>query len=358
MKKIIIVTGGSGGHVIPALNIFDHLKANFNVEIISDIRGSRFINKNYYKVNILNVPNLFSKIYLFPIKLFGFFLSIIKSVVFINKYNPDIAITTGGYMCIPFSLATYFFKTKLILFEPNCILGRSNKFMLKLSKNIICYDDEIKNFPTNQKNKIRLLLPILKKEIYALKNNVDKKSCNIKKILVIGGSQGASFFDKKISELLINISKSLKIEVLQQVSNDSDLNNVKEKYNKSGIKNKLFTYDNKLFQKYKNFDLAITRAGASAISELAYLNIPFIAIPLPSARDNHQFYNAKFYYDRDSCWIYTQDNFDLKNFSTFLINILSEKTKYLMVKNNLLKITNQNTWNNINKKLMEILNEN
>ena len=67
MKKILIVTGGSGGHVMPALSIFDHLKNNFETSLATDVRGSKFINKSYYQFKLIDVPNLFSNLYLFPL---------------------------------------------------------------------------------------------------------------------------------------------------------------------------------------------------------------------------------------------------------------------------------------------------
>ena len=85
MKKILIVTGGSGGHVMPALSMFDHLKNNFETIIVTDNRGSKFINKNKYQFNLIDVPNLFSKLYLFPINLIKFIISIFKSYFFLKK---------------------------------------------------------------------------------------------------------------------------------------------------------------------------------------------------------------------------------------------------------------------------------
>ena len=87
MKKIIITTGGSGGHVIPALSIYDHLKENFKVEIVTDNRGKRFINKNNYKLSLIDVPNLFSKLYLWPLNLIKFLMSIVKSLSYLKKGN-------------------------------------------------------------------------------------------------------------------------------------------------------------------------------------------------------------------------------------------------------------------------------
>ena len=70
---------------------------------------------------------------------------------------------------------------------------------------------------------------------------------------------------------------------------------IKEIYRKNHIVHELFDFDDKLLTKVVNYDLAITRSGASTISELGYLNIPFVAIPFPYAKDDHQYYNAEFY---------------------------------------------------------------
>ena len=63
MEKILIATGGSGGHVIPSLSIYDHLKDYFEITLVTDERGLKFINKNNYKFTLIDVPNLFSKLY-------------------------------------------------------------------------------------------------------------------------------------------------------------------------------------------------------------------------------------------------------------------------------------------------------
>ena len=358
MKKIIITTGGSGGHVIPALSIYDHLKENFKVEIVTDNRGKRFINKNNYKLSLIDVPNLFSKLYLWPLNLIKFLMSIVKSLSYLKKGNFNILISTGGYMSIPFCIASYLLNIKIILFEPNSVLGRANKFMLKFSKKIICYDKNLKLFPEKYKNKIYLLDPILRKEIYFIKKNENKNFSFKKKLLIIGGSQGASFFDVNMIHLISKLSENINIELYQHFFDDNQKKIIEKKYDELKIKNKLFIFKEDLFKEYNNFDLAITRSGASAISELSYFNIPFIAIPFPYAKDNHQYYNAKYYADQNSCWIINQKDYDLFKLNEFIINLFNKKSDYFEKKNNLSKITNQNTWNNINKKLVGLINEN
>ena len=119
MKKILIVTGGSGGHVIPSLSIYDILKDNFEVQIVTDLRGSKYISNNDYNFSLIDVPNLFSNLLLLPYNLIKFCISILKSYKYLklNKYNT--LISTGGYMSLPLCLASNLLNIKTYIFEPN-----------------------------------------------------------------------------------------------------------------------------------------------------------------------------------------------------------------------------------------------
>ena len=358
MKKILIVTGGSGGHVIPSLSIYDHLKNKFDLTIVTDIRGARYIDKNNYKFTLIDVPNVLSKLYLIPTNFLKFLFSIFSSFFFLKKKKINFLISTGGYMSLPLCIASKFLNIKIFLFEPNSVLGRANKFMLGFAERIICYDNELRLFPKKYKYKIYLINPVLRKEMYFYKKNKKKDFKNLKKILIIGGSQGANFFDKNLIKVILKISQEFQIEVHQQISNKNEKNLIEQKYKKSGVKYNLFEFDKNLFEGLNDIDLAITRCGASAISELSYLNIPFIAIPFPFAKDDHQYFNAKFYENRNCCWLIRQDNIDLESFSNMLIKLFNDKVDFFKKKESLKKISNQNTWNNINKKLLELINAN
>ncbi len=358
MKKVLIVTGGSGGHVIPALSIYDHLKNYFVASIITDIRGTNFINKNIYQYDLIDVPNLFSKFYLLPLNLIKFIFSIFESYIYLKKNNINILISTGGYMSLPICIAAKILNIKIILFEPNSVVGRANRIMLNISHKIICYDKDLKLLPIKYTNKIYLIDRILRKEIYLCKKNNKKDFGEVKKILVMGGSQGAKFFDQNITNLVLNISKKLKLEVYQQFFDNKKKLAIEKKYNNAGIKHRLFGFDENLSKNIYDIDLAITRSGASSISELSYLNIPFLAIPFPFAKDDHQFYNAKYYEIKNSCWLIRQNDFDIVRIENLIISLFKEKIDYFNKKENLEYISNQNTWDNVNKKLIDLINEN
>ena len=93
------------------------------------------------------------------------------------------------------------------------------------------------------------------------------------------------------------------------------------------------------------------------MAELSLLNIPFIAVPLPHSKDNHQFENALFYKEKECCWILNQETFE-DNIEQLLTNILSNNSEFLQKKENLKKLNYKNTWTNVHQKILNIINEN
>ena len=359
-KKILITTGGSGGHVIPSLSIYDTLKNDFKVEIATDLRGSKYIKNDEYDYSLIDVPNLFSNLTLLPFNLLKFCIAIIKSYKYLKLNNFNILISTGGYMSLPFCFASKLLNIKILIFEPNSVIGRANKLTLSFANKIICYDLNLKGISKKYLNKIYLVKPLLRKEIYKYQKNNKTKTRIIdkKKILIIGGSQGAKFFDEFITNTIIKLSKTHKIQVLQQVIDSNSRENIKTLYQNNFIEHELFDFDDKLLIKAVNYDLAITRSGASTISELGYLNIPFVAIPFPYAKDNHQYFNAKFYEKNKCCWLIMQNHIDDNILIDLLNKIFEDQNEYFSKKKNLIKLTQENTWEKNKSKLIELINEN
>jgi len=85
MKKILISTGGSGGHIIPAVTLFEHFKNNFSIYLATDKRGSRFIDQKKYKIEIFDTPKIQKNILKIPFILIVFIFSIVKSYFFLKK---------------------------------------------------------------------------------------------------------------------------------------------------------------------------------------------------------------------------------------------------------------------------------
>ncbi len=352
VNKILISTGGSGGHVIPAMILYEHLSKKNELFISSDKRGSKFLEQDIHKIKIINTPRL-NNIFFLPLNLLIVLFLIIKSFFYLKDNKIDILISTGGYMSLPLIIAAKFLKLKIYLLEPNLVLGRANKFFLKSCKKILCYTNQIKNFPKKFNDKIITIYPLVRKSFYEVKNNRNKSKFNI---LVIGGSQGADFFDRDLKKKIVNISKEFPIKIIQQ-TNKKNISNLNEYYSENKVENIIFDFEKNLINKIQESDLCITRAGASTLAELSILQTPFIAIPLPTSKDNHQFENANFYKKKECCWIIEQTYFELE-IEQILKNIIQNKTDLMRKKENLKKLNYQNTWINVNQKLLNIINEN
>jgi len=354
-KNILISTGGSGGHVVPATIFYEHLKKIFDVSISSDKRGVQFLDKLKYDIKIINTPKLSKNLFLIPFKILIIIYLIIKSFFFLKRKKIDILISTGGYMSLPLCIASKILNIKIFLFEPNMVLGRANKMFVRFCKKIFCYSDKLKNFPNNLKNKISITQTLLRKEFYSVKPSEDFN--NEINLLIIGGSQGAALFDTAINDSIIKISKKYKLKIFQQ-TNYKNYKNLKNSYSKNNIESKLFNFNENISNFMSISNLCITRAGASTLAELTFLNVPYIAVPLPLAKDNHQYENANFYEKKQCNWVLNQSELNERNLTNKLINIIENKDDYLNKKNNMRNFSYQNTWNNINQKIITIINEN
>jgi len=355
IQKILISTGGSGGHVMPATILYDHLKDQFDVSMTTDIRGIKFLDKKKYKLEVFNVPPISKNILTIPFQFFSIIYLIIKSIFFLKKKKIDILISTGGYMPLPFCVASKFLNIKLFLFEPNMVLGRSNKLFIHYCEKIFCYSDKIKNFPNRYINKVNVIPALLRKKFYDVKK---AKSINeYINLLVIGGSQGAKIFDGFIKTSIIELSQRYSLKIYQQTNLDN-FENLKKFYKENDINHELFDFDEDISNIMSKTNICLSRAGASTLAELVFLNLPFVAIPLPTSKDNHQFENALFYKEIGCNWILNQNEINDTIITNKLVNIIDNKDEYLLKKINMKNFSYQNTWNNINQKIISVINEN
>ena len=355
MKNILISTGGTGGHVVPATIFYEHLKNEFNVSMTSDDRGIKFLNKDDYKIEIINTKKLSKNVFLFFFQIFLLLHSFIKSLFFLKRKKIDILISTGGYMSLPLCMASKILSIKIYLYEPNMVLGRSNKLFINSCVKIFCYSKKIKKYPNKFLDKICLIPPLLRREFYSIKiieNELKKIN-----LLIIGGSQGARLFDIMIGDTIIELSKKYKVKIFHQTKIDN-YNNLKNFYLKNNIESELFDFNSNILNFMSKSNICITRAGASTLAELIFLKIPHIAIPLPSAKDNHQFENASLYQQLGCNWILNQNETNNLKLADYLVNIIENKDEYLNKKKNMNNFNYQNTWNNINQKIITTINEN
>lgn len=362
MKKIILCTGGTGGHIFPMIALYEELKKNHKVKIITDKRALKFLKKEK-GMSIIPAESPYRKEGIFHLIKSAIIISIsmIYSFFIIALFRPHVVVGSGGYVSFPLLMIAKFFKINFFLYETNSVLGRVNRYFLPSCTKLLTGYENIKGLPEEFKSKQSFIGQLVRPQFMYINEqrvfygtNVEKKGAI--NILILGGSQGAEIFGKKLPERFRSLmEKNITLSINQQVKQDQleKLSLFYEKFTqKQNFRDKdsfnflLFTFSNKVDDFIKKADLVICRSGSSTLSELASANKPFIAVPLKNSLDNHQYYNAKYYFDHGCCWL-VEDNQDLG----FKIEKIIEQvySARLLLQNkieNLIKLKRGNPLNN------------
>ncbi len=321
-KTIILAAGGTGGHLSPALALANELaQENYQIILIVDERCSNYLKAKYpFQILCFDVANFSLK----PLKLFLFVTNVVKNIskilkcIYCNKVK--IIITFGGYTALAANMSAIIGARKLILHEQNSVVGRLNKLFAFYATKIFS------NFPNPvglEKYQNKTSHTGFLSENF---NNNKAKIINKKfTILILGGSQGATFLANLSKDLFFLLDEDIRknIKVIQQVKAEQKAD-LAAKYAELNISCELSEYFYNIGEKYQEADLAISRAGASTIAELVYFTIPAIYIPYPHAMNDHQFYNAKFLADRFSSFLYREDHIDYEQMASLLHKLIKE----------------------------------
>jgi UDP-N-acetylglucosamine--N-acetylmuramyl-(pentapeptide) pyrophosphoryl-undecaprenol N-acetylglucosamine transferase len=358
-KKILIATGGTGGHIFPACSLAKYLiSSNFKVKLTTDIRGQRFI-KNKEDLDYIILPsspliknNIFKILSSILINLFSF----LRSLFFLLFYRPAIVFGMGGYASFPICIAASILRIKIILYENNLIIGKANRYLIPLAKKIFVSYKELEGIPKKYNKKILEIGNIIRKDI--INSNIVKQNLNHDdiKILVLGGSQAAKVFAQKLPQIFKKLKVSgLSIKVYQQcIKNQND--QLSHYYEQAGIEHEIFNFTDNIIDYYSKINLAITRSGASVLGELINVNVPFIAIPLPTSADNHQYRNAEFYFKKGYGYLLTEKDIEEKLFS-LIKTIFMDKSSIEKILSNQRQYSDKDIFRNLHIQIERILNE-
>ena len=194
-KKIIFCSGGTGGHVFPAISMINSLKNERDIIFATDKRALKYIKSIKCNIKIFDISPLEKKKFLSNmLSLIKLFFSFIFSIYFIFKNKIDMVFGFGGYVSFPILLAAQVLKKKIYLYESNLVLGRTNKFFVNSCEKIFTNSNKIKNIPKNKLHKFIEVGNIIREEIVNF-SGINKKNKNDEiTIIVLGGSQGAKIF--------------------------------------------------------------------------------------------------------------------------------------------------------------------
>ena len=296
--NFVLAAGGTGGHMVPAHALAAELRSRgHGVLLISDERGARF-------------PGLFAKVpvHILPAGRLGggpiAWLKAVRSVLvgraqakrMYRASRPDAVIGFGGYPAFPALLAASSLGIPTLLHEQNAVLGRVNRLLAGDAAAIGIAYDQVERLKPRQRAKAVVIGNPVREEIARLGELPFPPFDEIAplKILVTGGSQGASILARIVPEGLGLLAPALRrrLQIVQQCRPE-DIERVRGRYAELGIPAELLTYIEDMPAKLADTHLVIGRAGASTIAELSAAGRPAILIPYAAATDDHQTANAR-----------------------------------------------------------------
>lgn len=322
-KTIFITAGGTGGHVFPAVSVAKELLSReYKVHFITDNRGLKFIPENFNaRVHFLPLrglgkSGLFNKI----IGIISLIPSLLFSFYYFISYKPEYVIGFGGYPSFPCLLIAKLIKIPFWIQEQNAFFGKVNKWFSSSAEGIALGFKETKGLNENIEHKSHFIGIPVRKEISNLSkipfrfNNKQKL-----KIVVLGGSQGASIFSKIIPKALEMLTKNEIncFEITQQCRKE-DIEFVNKKYESFNIKYKIESFIKNIEEELVDSGLIISRSGASTTGEVISSKRPALFIPLSIASDDHQYFNAKYIDEHFGGWVVRENNFTPEMLSVFL----------------------------------------
>ena len=294
-RHIIIMAGGTGGHVFPALAVAQYLATkNWDVSWIGTKRGmeSRVVPANGIEIDWLSVEGIRGKGLAKKISSLTQLLKSFWQVFRIfRKRKPDVVLGMGGYVAGPGGLVASFLRIPLVIHEQNRVPGTTNRLLVKKATRVL------EAFPgsflaatgaTFTGNPLRTdFLNFPEKKYWTETSGRDFR------ILVVGGSQGAKILNDVIPEVAVNLEN---VEIKHQTGTAA-LEMVAKKYSEMTIKAQAQEFIEDIASAYQWADMVICRAGAMTVSEVAAAGLPAIFIPLPHAIDDHQTANARYLVD-------------------------------------------------------------
>ena len=357
-NKILIATGGTGGHIFPAYSLARNLiKNNYKVEIATDQRGLKFLEKyKDLKLIINNSTTVFKKTLIGSIwSIFIIIFSYLKSLIILYRAKPDLVFGMGGHASFPLCIAAKTLNIPFIIYENNLFLGKSNRYLMPFASKIFLAYKDVEGVKFKFRRKVVTIGNIIREEIINF-DNKEKYLTEELIILILGGSQAA----KSFGELLPKIFKqcldvNIKIKIIQQCT-ESQNYKLDEYYRSLKIDYELFNFTDNIFEYFSRAELAITRSGSSVTAELINCKIPFISIPYPYSADSHQDINAVYFEKKGYSFLIKENEVHKKLFP--LIKLIYSDKKIL---NRLIeeqkKHSDEDVFIKINKEIKKIIDE-
>lgn len=294
LKRVLIMAGGTGGHVFPGLALARVLtQKNVEVHWLGTQQGieARLVPAARYPLHTIKVGGLRGKglkaKLLAPIKVIA---ATWQAGRVIRQIRPDVVIGMGGFASGPGGLASWLMRCPLVVHEQNARAGLTNKVLARFAKKVL--EGFPGAFPVSDK-----VIPVgnpVRAEIEAISSPRERfKHHNASlRLLVLGGSLGAQGINQVVPFALTLLSKDERPEVIHQAG-EKHAEEVKAQYQAMGLTATVKPFIEDMAEAYGWADIVLCRAGALTVAELSAAGLGAIFVPFPYAADDHQTANAQ-----------------------------------------------------------------
>jgi UDP-N-acetylglucosamine--N-acetylmuramyl-(pentapeptide) pyrophosphoryl-undecaprenol N-acetylglucosamine transferase len=302
LKTILIMAGGTGGHIFPGLAVAAEMRAAGWDVVWMGARGGmeeRLVPKHGYRAAWIRAKaargkGLVQKLLLPANLLYSFW----ESARHIRSLRPHVVLGLGGYVAFPGGMMASLWNRPLALHEQNAIPGLANRVLSQIS------DKVMSGFPQALKNAEWTGNPV-RAEIAAIASPESRFAgrSGPLKVLVVGGSLGAQALNESVPRALALMTE--RPQVVHQAG-EKHLEALNKHYREARVHGELVAFIDDMARRYAEADLVICRAGAVTIAELSAGGMPSILVPFPHAVDDHQTANAKFLADHGAAILIQQ----------------------------------------------------
>lgn len=332
--QVLMIAGGTGGHIFPALAVARALQQN-GVRV--DWLGSRVgleceLVGDEFPMHLISVKGvrgkgLLTKL-LSPIRLFR---AVLQAYRIIKSLNPDVIVGMGGFASGPGGLAAWLMRKPLVIQEQNAIAGVTNRVLAKFAKKIFqAFPD---SFPKNIT--AETIGNPVRDDIFRMSSPGERlhgRSGPLH-LLILGGSQGARPLNQLMIEL-VRKTKHLDRIALWQQTGKLDYTNVVSAYHDSPVEAKIEIFIHDIVEAYNWADIVLCRAGALTVSELTAAGLGSILVPFPYAVDNHQYYNGRYLVDAGAAVLVPQPELTIDRLESLIDDFLQDRSSLVTMAQN------------------------
>ncbi|WP_432746556.1 undecaprenyldiphospho-muramoylpentapeptide beta-N-acetylglucosaminyltransferase [Methylobacter sp. G7] len=290
-RRIVIMAGGTGGHVFPALAVAQELiEKGWQVSWLGTQKGleGRVIPDQGIDIDWLSVAGVRGKGWLSKITAVLLLMkACIQALIILQKRKPDVVLGMGGFVAGPGGLMAKLLGIPLIIHEQNRVPGTTNRLLARMANQVL------EAFPGSFDKKLNAKFtgnPLRKQFVECASRRETHPGINI---LVVGGSQGAQI----LNEVVPGALAELKNATVRHQTGAAMQQQVESRYKALGVNAEVSAFIEDMVSAYQWADLVICRSGAMTVSEVAAVGLPAIFVPLPGAIDDHQTANARYLTD-------------------------------------------------------------